>query len=141
MHRELRHHNPNVRLNSWDERVEHRFFLMMGWRDLKNPGAGALPLCAVTQLVKSVQVTESKSERGLEGAAMREGEAACCTDIWSQVPPPLASPPSPLLPLSLCTLLLNKHVLVRGIYVIGLFWSLKYVWYLEILQNPQETDQ
>lgn len=73
VHRDLRHHNPNVRLNSWDERAESCFFLMMGWRDLKKPGAGALPLWAVTQPVKSVRVTESKSERGIEGAAMREG--------------------------------------------------------------------
>lgn len=29
VHKELRHHNPNVRLNSWDERVEYCFFLMM----------------------------------------------------------------------------------------------------------------
>lgn len=73
VHKELRHHNPNVRLNSWDERAEYCFFLMMEWRDLKKPGAGALPLCAVTQLAKSVQVTKSKSEPGKEGAAMREG--------------------------------------------------------------------
>lgn len=35
--RELRHHNPNVRLNSRDERVERCVFLMMGWEGWKEP--------------------------------------------------------------------------------------------------------
>lgn len=111
---QLRHHNPKARLNSWDERAERWFFLMMGWRDLKKPGAGALPLCAVTQLAKSVQeVTESKSEQGNRRSCHEGGGQQRA----AQTSAPKFHLLSLLLP-PLCTLLLDKRALDMDFYVI-----------------------
>lgn len=47
-------HNPKPRITSWDEGVEHCFFLMMGWRTTQGNWEPVLflspePLCSVTQ--------------------------------------------------------------------------------------------
>lgn len=71
-------HNPKLGITSWDEGAEHCFFLMMGWRTTQGNREPVLflspePLSGVSHsLVKSVRGTDSPSERGIEGAAMRE---------------------------------------------------------------------